>query len=81
VTDLVVGEIDLPWLSLRQLAADQVAALEIFEDRLRRNVERRRGALDRVGSVRPAWRIGVDPVDFDGRKPPSFTQKPSLLSG
>ena len=54
--DLVVGEFDLPWLSLGQLAADQKASLEIFEDRLRRNVERRRGALDRVGFVWPARR-------------------------
>ena len=46
VKDLVVGKIDLPWLSFRQLAADKEAPLEIFEDRLRRKAERRCGALE-----------------------------------
>ena len=78
--DLVVGEFDLPWLSLGQLVAGQKASLEIFEDRLRRNVERRRGALDRVGFVRPARRVGLGPVDLDGRKPPSLAQKPDVFA-
>ena len=80
VKDMVVGEADSPWLSFRQLAADQEAALEIFEDRLRRDIERRRGALDRVGSVRPARRIGVGPIDLDGREPPPLAQKPDILA-
>ena len=60
--DLVVCEIDLPWLSFGRLAAVQEASLKIFEDRLRRSAERSGSSLDRVGPVRPARWIGVNPA-------------------
>ncbi|WP_287306690.1 hypothetical protein [Mesorhizobium sp.] len=61
--DLVAGKADLPGLAFRALPTVDKALGEVVEDGLSRHADCSGCTLYRVGSIRPARRIGCDAVD------------------
>ena len=58
----------------------QKAAREVIENRLCRDAERGRRALDRVAAVRPLRRIRIGAVDLYRRNIPACAQQPDVAS-
>src|SRR3954454_17427836 len=63
--DLILSQGDLPRLALHQLPPLQATFLQPVEHRLRGDADRCGRSLDRVATIRPAWRVGVSAVDLD----------------
>src|SRR3954464_1114864 len=78
--DLIVRELDLPGLPFCELSPREPPPREIIEHGLGCNPKRRRSALDRIGAVRPAERVGAHPVDLDRRKAPMLAEEPDVLA-
>src|SRR3954468_17729795 len=80
LNDLLLAEIDLPGLPFCPLPSAQQPAREIVKDGLWRDAERCGGALDRIGPIRPAWRVCAHPVDLHRRDAPALAQQPDVLA-
>src|SRR3954452_8967001 len=78
--DLSIRELDLPGLPFGELSTREPPPRKMIEHGLRRDLERRRCALDRIAAIRPAERVSAHPVDLDRRDAPALAQEPDGLA-